>query len=330
MKRHAFTLLELIVVMGIIGILFSLTMPAIQRVREAARRVQCQNNLRQIGIALHAYQSSYNVFPAPLGGALLFGPGAGGDSRFFSPFTFLLPYLDAEPLFGGINFEVRTFDPAPGWDGPENRTVFAKKLAIFLCPTDPSSSSDLFTGRNNFRFNLGTGPIPRGATANGAFVPGKWDTPAAFLDGLSFTAGVSEKIKGDGSDSRYTSYSDVWYCEPRNTYPNLEQLEILCAAPSSSVPPHYSFGGESWFHAGFYWTWYNHGLTPNHTVPDCTPAIHAGVIPGLFTARSMHPGGVSVLLMDGNVRFIPDSVDLGVWRAIGTRAGSEQIDSTAF
>ena len=265
------------------------------------------------------------------GGAALYvlPSGGGADARFFSPLVYLLPYLDQQPLYDSVNFLVRALDPDPMWDGPENRTAYSHPLGVFLCPSDPWPSGGP-GGRNNYRVNLGTGPHPRSPTNNGAFPPTMWTTPASFPDGLSFTAGVSERIKGDGDAQKYTPAPDVWYAQPLGSDPTLEQLRILCAAPTVANPTHYSNAGSSWFHAGFFWTWYNHGLTPNHSTPDCTTANWAGALPGLFSARSSHTGGVNLMMMDGSVRFVHDSIDLTTWQALATRDGSEQVDSHSF
>ena len=328
MKRTGFTLIELLVVMGVIGVLVSISLPAVQRSREASRRASCQSNLKQIGIALHAYEASFHVFPAGSGGYVQYEP-IGGDGRYFSPFVYLLPGLEQRSLYNSINFQVKAYDPSTGWDGPENRTAFNRNVELFLCPSDawPSGGEG---GRMNYRVNLGTGPMPFGPTNNGAFPTLTWTTSASFADGLSMTAAISERVKGDGNPERYTPSADVWLTEPQGSFPSLDELRILCPAPSAANPPHQSNVGASWFHAGFYWTWYNHGLTPNHSTPDCTTGNWLISIPGLFSARSLHPGGVNLMMMDGSVRFVHDSIDLEIWQALATRNGGEHVERSGF
>jgi prepilin-type N-terminal cleavage/methylation domain-containing protein/prepilin-type processing-associated H-X9-DG protein len=326
LNAPGFTLMELLVVLGVLGVLTALLLPAVQRAREASWQIRCQANLHQLGVALHAYESTFAFFPSGSGGALKFVP-TGGSPRFYSPLTRLLPYLDHRSLYDGVNFAVAALDPEPGWGGSENTTVFRRNIELFLCPADPWAPGGQ-GGKNSFRFNAGTGPQPLPPTNNGAFPPGTWTRSTDFADGLSFTAGVAEKIKGDGNPRRFHAAGDAWLTGPPGARPTNEQLAILCAAVATPVPLHYSNTGGSWLHAGFGWTWYNHGLTPNHPIPDCTvDKINAGAISGLFTARSMHPGGVNVMMMDGSVRFVSDSIDLSTWRALATRADGEQLDS---
>jgi type II secretory pathway pseudopilin PulG len=328
MKRIGLTLIELLVVCSIIGMLVALTMPAVQRAREASRRATCKNNLRQIGLALHNYESNFQVYPAATAGYLLMQP-TGADARDFSPFVYLLPYLDEQALYSTVNFDVTAFDPEPGWDGPENVTALSRRVSLFLCPTDPWPSVQ-GAGTTNYRVNVGTGPRAFPPDDNGAFDVATWHTVAEFRDGLASTAAVSERVKGDGEGTRYSPAPDIWQSGPIGATPSLEQLRVLCAAPSGPIPKHYSNAGASWFHGGSLWTWYNHGLTPNHHIPDCTTAATVSVMPGLVTARSMHPGSVGVLMMDGSVRNAQDTISLEVWQALATRSGAEAYDSASF
>jgi prepilin-type N-terminal cleavage/methylation domain-containing protein len=319
----AVTLVELLVVMGIIGVLIALTLPAAQRAREGARRLQCQNHLRQIGIALQAYQSTYGMYPAGSSVGLTL-PSGFALPRNYSPLVHLLPYLEEKGGYNAVNFAMQAFFPgAPAPDPPANTTVFNMRIELFLCPSDPWPSAGP-GGRNNFRFNHGSSPgtLPY----NGAFPPGRWLRPSDVSDGLSLTAAVSERMKGDGNAQTFTIDGDTWILPLNNVNANADQFSILCGAFPASVPPHFSHGGASWFHSGFLHTLYNHCRTPNDRIADCTSGVSAAV-DGLCTARSMHSGGVNVMMMDGTVHFVGDSVDLSIWRALGTRAGAEQVDS---
>jgi hypothetical protein len=120
---------------------------------------------------------------------------------------------------------------------------------------------------------------------------------------------------------------DVWYLGLPGIRPTADELATLCNAVLWPLPPHFSFGGGSWFHGYYQWTWYNHCLTPNHATPDCTTATSvdsAGY--ALYTARSMHPAGVNVLLMDGSLRFVGESIHAQTWKSLATRAGGEAVD----
>jgi prepilin-type N-terminal cleavage/methylation domain-containing protein len=321
-RRTGVTLIELLVVLGIIGVLFALLLPAVHRVREAARRKQCANNLHQLGIALHSYESNHGSFPAGFGGALFIGSRVALPRR-FSPLVYLLPYIEEHSLYASVNFQIETSDPR--FDPPMNSTASFRSIGLFLCPSDPWPAGGK-TGKNNYRFCHGStnGSPPY----NGAFPPTDWLRSSDFPDGLSFTAGASEKLKGDGLDSTFTAFGDVWFLGLPGIQPSPSQQATLCHSLPSPLPPHFSLGGGSWFHGNFPWTWYNHCLTPNHPTADCTTAdqIDRGGR-GVYTARSMHAGGVNLLLMDGAVRFVGESIDGNAWSSLATRGGGEAVAS---
>jgi hypothetical protein len=149
------------------------------------------------------------------------------------------------------------------------------------------------------------------------------------LDGLSHTAAFSEKVKGDGTDVRFTPQGDFSYVGLPVVAPPTNEFADLCGTPGGSVPAHFSLGGSTWLIAGTEYTWYNHRLPPNSPVPDCAvPNTFPAV--GAFGARSFHRGGLNTLLMDGAVRLVGDSIDLATWRAIGTRGGGEQVAEEGF
>ncbi len=329
--RRAVTLLELLVAIGIIALLLALVLPAVQHARESARRLTCTNNLKQIGLALHAYHEQSRMFPSARYADWTgpFGPGASNE---FSPFIHLLPMLGEKNLYDTINFDPGV--PFPG-NVPE---VVKASLSVFLCPSDPFK----FPGasNNNYRANLGPGPYwwppigfhdgwPEGG--QGAFVLFAWLSARDFSDGLSNTIGVSEKVRGDNNISKFTQAGDYWltgiFGPP---FPPGNDLRTYCSQISDGSRPHDSGGGSSWLRAGFECSWYNHVTTPNdRTVPDCTvqiPGTPRQRPGGVFSARSFHNGGVNCLWMDGSVRFVGDSVDLDTWKAASTRGGGETID----
>jgi hypothetical protein len=298
--------------------LASLLLPAVQQAREAARRVQCQNHLRQIGLALHAYQSTHDVYPAGSAGALL---SSSVQPHNYSPLVYLLPYLDKQAIYAAVNFAMKADGPAT--DPPDNTTVISQRIRLFLCPSDPWPSSGP-GGRNNYRFNHGSDPVQ--SPNNGAFLAWHWTRPSEFLDGLSTTVGVSERMKGDGNPLVFRIDGDTWKVPLAKFIADADQYSIICGAIPATTPPHFSDGGASWFHGAFHHTWYNHCRTPNDQIADCTSG-QTEATSGLCTARSAHPGGVNLMTMDGAVHFVGDSVHLPIWRALATRAGGEQIDS---
>ena len=196
-RREGFTLIELLVVVSIIGILTGLLLSAVQSAREASRRLQCTNNLKQIGLALQNYLSEQNVFP----GINLKTFTEPGTSQFYSSFAFspiarMLPQLDQMPLYNATNFEL---PPVQGVG--LNLTVMETTLGNLLCPSDIQPPVRGY-GRVNYRFSIGPTPI----SAAGSYYPlsqaGPFTvhvvySPAAFTDGLSTTVGVSERLEGD-------------------------------------------------------------------------------------------------------------------------------------
>jgi prepilin-type N-terminal cleavage/methylation domain-containing protein/prepilin-type processing-associated H-X9-DG protein len=333
----AFTLIETLVAISIISILIALTLPAIQEVREAARRAHCENNLRQLGIALHAYHTANDCFPPNWTAAL--GPYYRG---FYSVHSRLLPYLDQRALYDSINYSVGTAPECMGYPVLEderplnqtNDTVRLTVISVFLCPSDGLAAG---TPSANYRGNVGVGPwvltlakFPD--SANGLFEETRITSIAKVADGLSHTAAFSERLVGtqrDGSarDSKYMTLAparDMW--GQRADGQTATQYVQACVV-SARDEPDFSFGlaGRSWFWTGRDHTLYTHTQTPNGKVPDCTGAGFR-TTPGMVTARSLHPGGVNVCMGDGSVRFTRETTHVDVWRALGSRNGGEIVE----
>lgn len=337
---HGFTLIELLVSLSIISILIALLLPAVQSAREAARRAACSNNLRQMGLALNSYQSGRGTFPLLYEGLVTSDGTPKGTPLGFGAFSVhssLLPYLEQPGLYDSINFSV----PGPGDAGsfdvsrphPANGTAARIALALFLCPSDPAGRSDEGWAGTNYRSNLGTVLPPSGASAapieglNGAFAPLRAFGPEVFLDGLSTTAAFSEKPSGGGTErGAYNRFIGYWWESSGALYTSADELIAICRSRRSD-PPFYSNGvGTTWLQPSFKQTYYNHNAGPNRDVPDCIGGWNGGEPPlsnGSFAARSYHPGGVYVGLVDGHVKFVTNSVGLAVWRGAGTRAGDE-------
>jgi prepilin-type N-terminal cleavage/methylation domain-containing protein len=330
--RSGFTLLEVLAVVGVLAILLALTTAAVQRAREAARRMQCSNNLKQIGIALQNYVAEAGCFP-PIDCASI-RPGMPA-AHFYSVLSRTLHLADNVPLYNSINF----YHIPVTSDGLAcNQTAMQSQLNLFLCPTDPGAEVDGY-GRTNYRFNIGVtcrfAPGPNDpASLAGPFTTHFAYTPAAFTDGLSNTVGISERLQGDWVRSTFKQGGDYSLSPFGGAVMNLsaDQAVELC----ESVPAGYaveSRGGESWFVSGFHFTNYNHLLPPNsrslacafddNVEPFALRVIHAGVFP----ATSYHGGGVMAATMDGSARFVKDGISPGVWRALATRAWGEVVDS---
>jgi len=321
----------------IIGVLAALLLPAIQQARAGARRAQCVNNLKQIGLALQGYAATHGVFP-PINLITGYLPEGGYYSDYYhSPFVRMLPQLEQTPLFNGINFAGSPTHSEMLW---ANQTVMMVEVGAFLCPSDVRSPVRGY-GRVNYRFNLGptphAGPDPKIPLSwSGAFTSHRVYGPSDFGDGLSNTAGASERLQGDWTKGHFRPHGDYYLTDNSFAPTGNQDAAIAACAAAGGSDNHESRGGESWFVMGLHFTDYNHCMTPNSKTPDCSfdsaaedmhyRTLHQGVI----TATSLHPGGVNLLLMDGSVRFAKEAMERHVWRAIATRSGGEVVSSDAY
>jgi prepilin-type N-terminal cleavage/methylation domain-containing protein/prepilin-type processing-associated H-X9-DG protein len=314
-RRLGFTLIELLVVIAIIGVLIALLLPAVQTTREAARRAQCQNNLRQLGLALHGYHEVHDSLPP-----------ARFAGKEFSAHSYLLPYLGREDVYTAINFSVP--NPTPALSGgpifhPANSTARSLYVSGFVCPSDfpnplPSRGAD-----NNYWVNLGSGIVfglPVGVNANmprqdGTIFVNSRVRFGDILDGAENVALFSERIKTDGSNSVVSLESDIFLALSAPTTPDEALAQCRTLDKNNLANQFPIFMGAPWMwgaHA------YQHVSPPND--PSCGFfAVNRATMP----PSSRHPGGVNELYGDGSVRFVDNGVDLAIWRAIGTRAGSE-------
>ena len=277
-----FTLIELLVVVSIIGLLIALVLPAVQASREAARRAQCANNLKQVGLALHSYQASYGTFPLNWGNPridLSLGLPFYIGARPYSALTRLLPFLDQQPLFASINFNVETFPSQDGSDFPfpQNLTAYATSVAVYACPSDGTSAPH----GCNYRGNYGIGPSP-GTTqttydsGNGFYAfPGVLG-PQSFPDGLSQTVAYSERLQGSGDGGGLAPARDfgeilvMVYCISRDA----DTALACCRLASTKGFPAYRKAGFTWFYGDFECTAYNHAQEPNGASPTRSRPVH--------------------------------------------------------
>ncbi|MEW4568810.1 DUF1559 domain-containing protein [Tautonia sp. JC769] len=322
-QRSAFTLIEILVVLAVIGLLVTLIIPAVQRARESARRAQCMNNLKQIGVAMANHESQIGAFPS---GAM---PNPGGEtvsSRTLSAQLQLLPYLEQEALYQSLNLELLQ-RPSEGF---MNETAVQTVVGVFLCPSDPSGASP----GNSYRACVGAtlhDVESEGRPGGGVFSLIRAKRVSEISDGLSQTAGFSERLRGSGRDHRFDSRRDFWYSGIANSgrQPTLDGGRDACSVLRSAPPEHWPLNGRWWSDGRFADTLYNHVAPPNWLHPDCSMTRPFGIpgdmATGVMSARSPHPGGVHVLFMDGSTRFVRDGVDPALWRAMATRAGGESI-----
>ena len=314
-RKRAFTLIELLVVIAIIAILIALLVPAVQKVRDAAARTQCLNNLKQIGLALHGYHDANKVLPFGQYLALNTYP----DAHHEGWLLYVLPYLEQRGLYDVFQANHNTLGTwqIPDLVVPQGSLI----LPVFGCPTEPlkdqlapanSAGGNKEGPSASYVGNAGSttfGQQGGGATLNGVLFPQSAIRLAVISDGTSNTLLASEIILGPdaGATDTYASgdrRGRIW-----NAHAG-EQL-FSTAYPPNTTNPDYSFGC-------------------NQSYPRA-PCVAAGVIAaGSVTSynqsvRSMHSGGVNALLCDGSVRFVVNSVGANVWSALGSRNGNETL-----
>lgn len=313
-NRSGFTLIELLVVIAIIAVLVGLLVPAVQKVREAANRMSCSNNLKQLGLAMHNYEGVNKCFPQ----------GRNGFPKVVSAPARLLAYVEQENL-------QKLIDPDGTLAvGGQNDLAGKNKVKLFVCPSDPRGGQipgSTYYGIN-YVANNGTGvtwdtsgningylKIPDG---NGVFaqIPVKIGD---ITDGTSNTAAFTESLLGTG----------VAITGVPTDLATIQTAVLEVAGGNDTTPAACESGsgnwnsrrGEQWINGHYGNTLYNHYYPPNASNRwDCGNGSHNK---GLTSARSAHSGGVNMLLCDGGVRFVPNGINLTTWRALGTRSGGE-------
>jgi prepilin-type N-terminal cleavage/methylation domain-containing protein len=301
-KRIGFTLVELLVVIAIIGVLVALLLPAVQTAREASRRSSCTNNLRQLGVGTHIFHDTFLRLPA----GTVWEPGAGGNQKGSEStwLTYLLPYVEQDALYKSGDFN-QGF--GQGNAGHPNNTITTTFLKVTRCPSDVhpviicSWSTSVAWARGNYVANNGIGPMTETTTIDtnsrpqGVFMLQSKNRFADITDGTTNTVFLSELLKSPGNDWRGVM--------------------------------HYPEGSL-----------YHHNQTPNSAVPDefrqgmCLSILRAPCVPTSTSwnpkritlgARSLHPGGVMVLLGDSSVRWVSNNITLSTWRALSSPQGGE-------
>lgn len=334
LRRRAFTLIEVLVVAGIVLVLAALTLPAIQTAREAARRLACQRNLQQIGVALAGHHEAYGRFPYH---AFTSHETAAQDTAFnprnYSIQTMLLPFLGEEAAFDLVNIGVpiNTIGFSYVRPCPENDTAAKRIIGVFICPSDGGPRSPW--ARNNYRANHGpTGfrpledrafgeGVPDQRFFRGPFVPNRATGSRDVRDGLSKTAFFSEKPISRPT-GQFSRFHDYWWWGSWASSP--DELVRACARLANSPRDWLQNAGHTWMMGSLSFTGYTHDLPPNSAIADCV--VHGDLAAsayGAFTARGYHPGGINVLFGDGHVGFIDNSMDIRIWRALGTRDAGE-------
>jgi prepilin-type N-terminal cleavage/methylation domain-containing protein/prepilin-type processing-associated H-X9-DG protein len=344
--RRGFTLIELLVVIAIIAVLIALLLPAVQAAREAARRVQCTNNLKQIGIAIHGYTNDAGAIPPSAGNWTLGTPGGVNTDNNHSMKARLLPYMEQTSSFNAINIIFNCDNQVT----PVNFTVYLSTINSYLCPSDTNLPNDAFppannrpAGPTNYANNIGlihnfNGNVMDGPAyaVNGAF--NQVLTLAKISDGTSNTAIFSEWIKSNGS--HLGGPGEVYFASTSyksGTSPALSgtlqgTLQTLAAAcdPSTTAVTFVLKGGRWMHHDCGRGGGYSHLRTPNTKACMFSGETATAWDHTMIGASSNHAGGVNVLFLDGSVKFIKDSVNPLTWAAVATASGGEVVSGDSY
>jgi len=358
-RRRGFTLIELLVVIAIIAVLIALLLPAVQSAREAARRAQCTNNLKQMGLAAMNFESTYSTLPpayAPYPDDPTLGGGGRGNVQ-----AQLLQYIEQGSLFSSFNFHCNI--NSYGTVSPNN-TAQTQLVAAYICPSDPSTArlvdpttnglgySNYFAstggtaaieiGPNAYQDNISsrfgiynaaiTNGAPKyladGTTPNPDYLKVTGTRISDITDGTSNTAMFAETIR---SRAVQNTAAEIPITDLVNVY--------LVSSPFASadmvVPPaactifnsRIRYRGQEYYRDLPMTGWYAHTTVPNNKLWDCADTSFAT---GHLAARSYHPGGVNSCFADGSVKFIKNTINPRVWYTLGTRAGGEVISSDSY
>lgn len=349
-SRAGFTLVELLVVIAIIGILVALLLPAVQAAREAARRMQCSNNLKQIALAQHNYVDTHKVFPT----ASAWQRNPDSRQQSWSDKVMLLPFLEQTAAYDQTNWAAQPYDPW-GWHGNDNIATQSTKLSMFNCPSNKTEQQG---GRANFTYAVNTGTshqaphrqagrsntnVPR---ANGMVAFMRYDNRyplndprrdpndpmvsfASIKDGTSNTASYSEFVVADTTRNDPTRKAHQKY-QVYNHWANgsnTNEVRNDCLAQGAN------FDVGRWQMRGAGWAWsfsgvgagYAHIMLPNERSCAVFNGGDDWYGRNAMAAGSEHPGSVNVALADGSTRSIAETIAQDVWWGLGTRDGEESI-----
>lgn len=336
---RGFTLVELLVVIAIIGILVGLLLPAVQAAREAARRMQCSNNVKQLALAFHNYESAHKRFPP-----FSIKSASGGVWQGYSAFSQILPVIEQAPLYNNLTTASNNFYSFYYADTAALSPVRAAKVSAFICPSAPSwqqSGTNHTTNGPGCNYGVSYGASITwnvSARQNGAFMV---DLPAKIADlsdGTSNTLFLSEHLSGDNNSSFImrgqtsevrvgTAFTNA-AAYPTLEYPSEADLNTWGAA-CQAITTHLSTNGAQWLSPLPTQTALNTVAPPNWRFPNCqtNSSGYSSDRNGVYTARSMHTGGVNAGMGDGSVRFVSQSIDTKTWQFTGGRNDGQVVSS---
>ena len=349
-SRRGFTLIELLVVIAIIAVLIALLLPAVQAAREAARRIQCVNNLKQIGLGLLNYEQAIGSFPIGSSANLFsVNPNVYAGPHGLSAHAQMLPYLELTALYNSINM---CFGVAAGQvpTGPINSTAYGTKVAMFICPSDPNAPGVVGidpVAPCDYSCSFGTTTTPSTVQvttgSTGLFTWWRSYGIQSCMDGTSNTIAFAETLVGDGSTANFSASSGILgialgpaeVFDASANWPAVQAgLQLCNAAYNSRSTANLANGaGSRWMIGRANDTLFNTVVTPNSQVypwGSCTDWSDATNEVEISRSGSSHPGGVNALFADGSVRFIKNSISQLTWFALGTRANGEVISADSY
>jgi len=328
--RKGFTLVELLVVIAIIGILIALLLPAVQAAREAARRSQCTNNLKQIGLGAHNYHDVYKTFPR-YGYSFTSHNGSGrGYWQGPSVFVMLLPYIEQKPLYTQWDWQ-GSWNGSVAADDAVDIALSRTKIGTYNCPSDSPYPNLAYAGCS---YGVSEGPCVgwdlSAAEQIGMFRPQQETSMAEVFDGTSNTIMLGEHLHGDDSNGIYNLQDMVRgqaLTGVANTFPTQASLETYGQTCYNNRTNQHSHAGREWAATMPAQTVINTIVPPNWHWPDCQDCTGCGWMDssGVHGARSRHPGGANHSMGDASVRFVSETVDFLIYQGAGSRAGKEPV-----
>ena len=358
--RRGFTLIELLVVIAIIAVLIALLLPAVQAAREAARRSQCVNNMKQMGLAIHNYHNIHNVFPMGVTSGMYDATLVYNAKQNMSLHCLILPFIEQTNVYNAINFNWGCEDSNTVLCYLINSTAHTAQINTFVCPSDPNAGRPDFnntSNTNSYYGCVGTSMFFSQIGTNAPFAnlnvtDLQMSTTGLFtymrcyglntcIDGSSNTIAFAECVVGNQSQQSKQKRTGVLNVgaiqgyETDNALNSLANAKLAlqaCQAAWAAGGNQDLQRGENWAHGSMAMTLFNTVGTPNEFGDSWTycSRIGSGSRSDINSSDSYHPGGVNVTMGDGSVRFIKDSINMQTWMSLGTKSGGEVISADQY